>query len=39
MGQRPARRDYEITKTGTAGLAVAMKRFANLGRLPAPRHA
>ena len=37
--QRPARRYYEITKTGTAELAVAMKRFANLGRLPAPRHA
>src|SRR5690348_5922122 len=37
--QRPARRYYEITRTGTAELAVAMKRFANLGRLPAPRHA
>jgi PadR family transcriptional regulator, regulatory protein PadR len=37
--QRPARRYYEITKTGTAGLAVGMKRFANLGRLPEPRNA
>jgi PadR family transcriptional regulator len=37
--QRPARRYYELTRTGTAGLAVAIKRFANLGRLPAPRHA
>ena len=26
-------------QTGTAGLAVAITRFANLGRLPAPRHA
>ena len=37
--QRPARRYYEITKTGIAGLAVGMKRFANLGRLPEPRNA
>jgi PadR family transcriptional regulator, regulatory protein PadR len=37
--QRPARRYYEITKAGTAGLAVAMKRFANLGRLSVPRNA
>ena len=36
---RPARRYYEITKTGAAGLTVALKRFANLGRLPAPRNA
>ena len=38
--QRPARRYYEITKTGTDALDVAMKRFENLGRLtPGPRHA
>jgi DNA-binding PadR family transcriptional regulator len=37
--QRPARRYYEITKAGTAGLAVGTKRFANLGRLPEPRNA
>lgn len=37
--QRPARRYYEITDTGLADLAVAMKRFANLGRLPVPRNA
>jgi len=37
--QRPARRYYEITKTGIAGLAVGMKRFANLGRLPERRNA
>ena len=37
--QRPARRYYEITRTGTAGLAVATNRFANLGRLTAPRNA
>jgi PadR family transcriptional regulator, regulatory protein PadR len=36
---RPARRYYEITKTGAAGLAVAAKRFAKLGRLRAPRNA
>jgi PadR family transcriptional regulator, regulatory protein PadR len=37
--QRPARRYYEITKTGTDALAAAMKRFATLGRLPVPRNA
>jgi PadR family transcriptional regulator PadR len=38
--QRPARRYYEITKAGGAALDVAMKRFANLGRLsPGTRHA
>jgi PadR family transcriptional regulator PadR len=37
--QRPARRYYEITKTGTDALASAMKRFATLGRLPVPRNA
>ena len=38
--QRPARRYYEITRTGAAALDVAMKRFANLGRLsPRTRHA
>lgn len=37
--QRPARRYYEITKAGAAGLEVATQRFANLRRLPAPRHA
>ena len=38
--QRPARRYYEITKTGTDALDVAMKRFENLGRLrPGTRHA
>ena len=34
--QRPARRYYEITREGRAGLEVALKRFAALGRL---RHA
>ena len=38
--QRPARRYYEITKTGADALDVAMKRFENLGRLsPRTRHA
>jgi PadR family transcriptional regulator len=37
--QRPARRYYEITRTGSEALAVAVKRFENLGRLKAPRHA
>ena len=38
--QRPARRYYEITRAGSAALDVAMKRFANLGRLrPGTRHA
>jgi len=38
--QRPARRYYEVTKTGAEALDVAMKRFANLGRLsPRARHA
>jgi PadR family transcriptional regulator PadR len=38
--QRPARRYYEITKTGTDALDVAMKRFENLGRLsPGTPHA
>lgn len=38
--QRPARRYYEITRAGSDGLAVALKRFENLGRLrPGPRHA
>ena len=38
--QRPARRYYEITKTGAAALDDARKRFENLGRLsPGPRHA
>ena len=38
--QRPARRYYEITRTGAEALAVATKRFENLGRLrPGPRHA
>ena len=38
--QRPARRYYEITKSGTDALDVAMKRFENLGRLsPGTRHA
>src|SRR5215470_18556324 len=31
--QRPARRYYEITKTGTAALETALKRLENLGRL------
>ena len=38
--QRPARRYYEITRTGTDALDVATRRFANLGRLSLrPRHA
>jgi PadR family transcriptional regulator len=38
--QRPARRYYEITRTGTEALTVARKRFENLGRLsPGTRHA
>jgi DNA-binding PadR family transcriptional regulator len=37
--QRPARRYYEITPSGTAALDVAMKRFANLARLPRVRNA
>ena len=38
--QRPARRYYEITRAGADALAVATKRFENLGRLrPGPRHA
>jgi DNA-binding PadR family transcriptional regulator len=31
--QRPARRYYEITRAGTDALAIAVKRFENLGRL------
>ena len=38
--QRPARRYYEITRPGVDALDVAMKRFANLGRLsPRTGHA
>ena len=38
--QRPARRYYELTAAGAEALAIAMKRFENLGRLTArPRHA
>jgi len=38
--QRPARRYYEITRTGEAALDTAHKRFANLGRLtPRSKHA
>lgn len=38
--QRPARRYYEITRSGSAALDLATKRFANLGRLTARhRHA
>jgi DNA-binding PadR family transcriptional regulator len=38
--QRPARRYYEITRAGNDALAVALKRFENLGRLrPGTRHA
>jgi DNA-binding PadR family transcriptional regulator len=38
--QRPARRYYEITKSGTDALDVAMKRFENLGHLsPGTPHA
>ena len=38
--QRPARRYYEITRTGSDALAVAAKRFAHLVRLrPGPGHA
>ena len=37
---RPARRYYEITRTGADALAVAVKRFENLARLtPGRRHA
>jgi len=37
--QRPARRYYEITRAGSDALAVARKRFENLGRLsPGQRH-
>jgi len=31
--QRPARRYYEITRTGATALATAVKRYENLGRL------
>ena len=37
--QRPARRYYEITAAGTEALDLAMKRFANLGRLTRLRDA
>ena len=38
--QRPARRYYEISRTGTAALEIARKRFEGLGRLrSAARHA
>jgi PadR family transcriptional regulator, regulatory protein PadR len=38
--QRPARRYYEITKSGAAALETARERFAGLGRLRAKeRHA
>ena len=38
--ERPARRYYEITRTGSQALDEAMKRFENLGRLKTrPRHA
>jgi DNA-binding PadR family transcriptional regulator len=38
--QRPARRYYEITRDGSAALALAVKRFENLGRVrQGPRHA
>jgi PadR family transcriptional regulator, regulatory protein PadR len=38
--QRPARRYYEITRTGSAALETAVKRFENLGRLrTGQRHA
>jgi DNA-binding PadR family transcriptional regulator len=38
--QRPARRYYEITRAGSDALAVAVKRFENLGRVRAgARHA
>jgi len=38
--QRPARRYYEITKSGSQALDEALKRFAALGRLrPRTRHA
>lgn len=37
---RPPRRYYEITRRGNEALAVAVKRFENLGRLRSrPRHA
>jgi DNA-binding PadR family transcriptional regulator len=38
--QRPARRYYEITKAGIDALAVATRRYENLGRVRSgPRHA
>jgi len=38
--QRPARRYYEITRDGRDALGVAVKRFANLGRVrPGTDHA
>ncbi len=37
--QRPARRYYEITRAGSEALAIAVKRFENLGRLGRQRHA
>ena len=38
--QRPARRYYELTRTGAAALDTAMARFERLGRLtPRPRDA
>ena len=37
--QRPARRYYEITVAGSNALDLAMKRFANLGRLTRVRNA
>jgi PadR family transcriptional regulator PadR len=37
--QRPARRYYEITPAGATALDLAMKRFANLGRLTRLRDA
>ena len=38
--QRPARRYYEITKSGSQALDDALKRFEALGRLrPRTRHA
>ena len=38
--QRPARRYYEITKSGSQALADALKRFEALGRLrPRTRNA
>ena len=38
--QRPARRYYEITRSGSTALEAALKRFESLGRLrPGERHA